>query len=109
MLNLQHSRLKFTFEKVRVVKFFGIETKISNNGFECSVYYCKQSDIGLILKYHANCPKSCKPGLIMCLLHRAKLICWNVLLFNSEVRNPHKYFCKKNRYTNYFFDLTLKK
>ena len=44
----------------------------------------------------------------MCLLHRAKSIFFNVMLFNNEVKNLPRMFLK-NSYPHHFFDLTLKK
>ena len=45
----------------------------------------KPTHTGLLLNYNAYCPKKWKSGLISCLLHRAKLICSNNLLFLNEV------------------------
>ena len=44
----------------------------------------------------------------MCLLHKAKLICSNVWLFNDDIRNLGRMFLQ-NGYPKCFFDLTLKK
>ena len=87
MLNTQYPHLKFTIEKAtESLSFLDVEIKIFNNGFEPSVYR-KQSNIGLVLNYP-------EIWLKMCLLHRAKLICSNVTLFNNEVKNLQKFFEK---------------
>ena len=44
----------------------------------------------------------------MCLLHKVKLICLNIMLFNNEVKNIYRMFLQ-NIYPDYFFDFTLKK
>ena len=44
----------------------------------------------------------------MCLLHSAKLICENVILHNSDVKNVRHMFIH-HRYPKQFFDAVVKK
>ena len=62
----------------------------------------------LILNYYADCHKVWKSGLITCLLQKAKLICWSIMLFNIVIQNLRRMFLQ-NGSPNYFCDLTLKK
>ena len=107
VLNLRHLHFRSTIERAtESLSILYVKIKIFDNGFEHSVY-CKQSNTGLVLNYHANCPNVRKSGLILYLLDRAKLICKNAMLFNNEVKNLLRMFLRKS-YPNYFFGFTLK-
>ena len=78
---------------------------IGKSEFEIGVYR-KPTHTGVILNYRAHCPKNWKTGLLMGMLHRAKRICSNDLMFMKEVEKLKVMF-KKNGYPNKFFDMVL--
>ena len=89
------------------MSFLDVEIKILDDRIESTVYR-KQSNTGLVMNYYAVCPKAWKSGLITCFLHRAKLICSNIHLFNSEVNKLRNIF-SQNAYPKQFFDTVFKK
>ena len=85
LLNSQHKNIKFTMESaVQCISFLDVSIKVNNDKIETWIWR-KPTHTGLLLNYNAYCPKKWKSGLISCLLHRAKLICSNNLLFLNEV------------------------
>ena len=56
----------------------------------------KPTSTGLFLNFDAICPLKWKSGLIMCMLHRAKLICSNDNLFFAEVNKLRSLFLANN-------------
>ena len=83
-----------------------------NISIDCSTLsttvYRKPTHTGLFLNYHALAPMAWKKGLIMCLLHRDKLICSSPLILSSEISNLKKMFID-NCYPAHFFDKIVEK
>ena len=99
ILNSQHNDIKFTIEKTTdTLAFLDVEIKLNDTSFDTTVYR-KPTNTGLYLNFFANCPKQWKSGLILCLLHRAKLICSNNELLKNEIKNLQNLFIK-NAYSN---------
>ena len=72
---------------------FGVATPgLETNGLDIYTWR-KPTNTGLLLNSNAVCPDKLKSGLILCLLHRAKLISSLKLLFNREINNLKKMFC----------------
>ena len=79
-----------------------MSVKITGDSFETSIFR-KSTHTGVFLSFLANAPTAWKRGLIKCLLHRAKMICSSVSLFNNEVDNLRKMFVS-NAYPVSFFN-----
>ena len=105
-INSLHPNLKFTMEKSIVsLPFLDVEVKLTDNDIETKVWR-KPTHTNLLMNFSAFCPKSWKRGLILCLLHRAKLICSSQKLFLNEVSKLKKLFVV-NAYPSVFFDETF--
>ena len=63
---------------------------------------------GLLLNFYANRLKYWKSGLLLCLWHRAKIICSNVDMWKKEFKSLRSVF-SANSYPNWFFDKVLRK
>ena len=85
--------------------FLDVCVTIDGNCFVTSVFR-KSTHTGVFLNYLSNAPTAWKRGVILCLLHRAKMICSNVSLFNVEINNLRKMFFS-NSYPAIFFDNVL--
>ena len=83
-----------------------VEIKILESDVE-SLGWRKPSQSGLLLNFNSICPKTWKSGLIVCLLHRTKLICSSMILYNKEIKNLRKMFLR-NGYPEHFFDVVVK-
>lgn len=106
ILNSQHKNLKFTIEKAtNTLNFLDVEVKLTDTGFETRVYR-KPTHTGLYLNFYAICPTHWKSNLILCLLHRAKIICSNSILFKQEVDKLRSLFYA-NSYPISFFNKIL--
>ena len=79
---------------------------ITDGNFVTRVFR-KLTHTGVFLNYTALAPSAWKKGVILCLLHRAKMICSTVSNFNDEVNALRKMFIS-NSYPVSFFDNVLK-
>ena len=108
VLNSQHKNLKFTIENASEFKsFLDVEIKVTENHLDTWVWR-KPTNTGLLLNFNAFCPMKWKSGLILCLLHRAKVICSSTFFFNEEVDKLRLMFFK-NGYPKCFFDKVFNK
>ena len=91
-LNVLHPSMKFTMERCSdSMPFLDINVKIECNSFVTSVFR-KATHTGVFLNFLAVAPLAWKKGLILCLLHRAKMICSSTAMFYSEVSNLREMF-----------------
>ena len=103
VLNMQHKNIRFTIEKAtETLSFLDVEIKLHDNGYDTRVWR-KKTNTGLLLNFNANCPKTWKSGLIMCFLHRAKIICSTFQLYRQEVEKLRVIF-HRNAYPNWFIN-----
>ena len=103
VLNNLHPSIQFTMEVGnKSLAFLDVNICIDCSTLSTNVYR-KPTHTGLFLNYHAVAPLAWKKGLIMCLLHRAKLICSSPLILSSEINNLKKMFMN-NCYPAHFFD-----
>ena len=108
ILNSQHDNIKFTIEKsTNTLQFVDVDIKISENTVDTWVWR-KLTNTGLFLNFAATCPIKWKSGLVLCMLHRARLICSSDSLFFREVEIL-KSLCSANNYPTQFFDKILLK
>jgi len=107
-LNTQHPNIKFTIEKsTKTLQFLDVDIRINESSVDTWVWR-KPTNTGLCLNFEAICPLKWKSALILCMLHRAKSICSNDILFFAEV-NKLKSIFMANNYTGRFFDKILRR
>ena len=103
-LNKQHLNIKFTIEKLtKTLQFLDVDIKIN----ECDVdtwVWRKPTNTGLFLNFDSTCATKWKTALILCMLHRAKLICSSERFFHTEVNKLRSLFLANN-YTTRFFNV----
>ena len=106
VLNSVHPSIQFTLERGNTcMPFLDVLVKIDADTFATSVYR-KSTHTGVFLNFLSTAPTSWKRGVIMCLLHRAQMICSSVSLFNVEVEKLRKMFIR-DAYPVYFFNNAL--
>ena len=92
ILDNQHKNIKFTVEHFSdFICFLDVKIEINYNSLDTYTWR-KPTNTGLLLNFYAFCPQKWKSGLILCLLHRAKLICSSKMLFNWEINIQVKGF-----------------
>ena len=107
ILNTQHKYLQFTVEKsAHTLQFSDVNIKVNEQDVDAWVWR-KPTSTGLFLNLDAICSLKWKSGLIICMLHRAKMICSNDNLFFAKVNKLRSLFLANN-YTNNFFNKILK-
>ena len=80
-LNNQHQNISCLIEKSRsTLQFLNIIVQINDKGVDTW-----PTNTGLFLNFEAVCSLQWKCGLILCMLHRAKMICSNDTQFLKEV------------------------
>ena len=108
VLNNLHNNIKFTVEKSTAsIHFLDVDVKVNNDGTFKTCVWRKPTHTGLFLNFNVACPLKWKSGLILCMLHRAKSICFSKNLFFNEV-NKLKSFFLWNNYPATFFDNVFK-
>ena len=77
-INSYHDSLTFTGEKEHQGELPIVDTKLMNNkGNLPSTWYCKPSDTGLIMNFHALAPKQYKRAVVIGFVHRIYRACSN--------------------------------
>ena len=84
-----------------------MEVIVCNDKIETRVFR-KKTNTNVILNWMAMAPDTWKKGLIMCLLHRAKLICSSIKYFDCEV-NTLKAIFSSNAYPTAMFNTVYKR
>ena len=84
--------------------FLDVCVKIDGNEF-CTSVYRKTTHTGVFLNFLAYAPTAWKKGVILCLLHRAKMICSSVSLFIAEIDNLRKMFISNSYSLKFFNDM----
>ena len=102
-LNSLHPSIQFTVERGnRCMPFLDVNVEIHSNTFITSVFR-KVTHTEVFLNYFAVAPTVWKKGVILSLLHRAKMICSSVPVFNTEVSKLKNMFIA-NSYPVKFID-----
>ena len=79
-INNLHDNLSFTGEKECEGKLPFLDAKVMNNeGILSSTWFCKPSDTGLIMNFHALAPMKYKRAVAIGFVHRIVRACsdWN--------------------------------
>ena len=93
VLNNQHENILYTIEKSKnALQFLDVAVQINDKGVDTWVLQ-KSTNTGLFLNFKAVCQLNWKSGLISCMLHRAKMIYSNMILyFSRKLINLDLYF-----------------
>ena len=107
LLNKQHSNMQLTMEKSmekseQALPFLDVHVQIRENELDLSVWR-KETNTGILLNFNAICPNVWKSSLVLCLLKRAKSICYSHHLFEVEIGKLKRLFYDNN-YPAWFFD-----
>ena len=103
ILNSQHRNIKFTCEKALTsIAFLDVEIKVNGDGSADTWVWRKSTNTNLLLNFCAFCPSKWKSDLILCLLHRARIICSSNSLFLQEVAKLRKIFFSNGYSIQYF-------
>ena len=107
--NHQHSNIKFTFEVEKNNNFSFLDVKIcrENNKFTTSVFR-KHTFSGAFTNFDSFIPISYKHGLVNTLIFRCFKICSSYEKLHNQIVYLKQIF-KRNRYSNDFADLCIKK
>ena len=111
-INNLHPALKFTHEREIKVKGVG---KISVLDMMClhegkhveTTWYCKDTDTGLVLNYHALAPEKYKKGVIIGMIYRIYRACssWKHI---AESLDRARKILKNNQYPEDYIENTIK-
>ena len=103
ILNSQHKDVKFILETTTDcdnLHFLDVRIKLNETGFD-TCFWRKPTNIGLLLNFNTLCPNAWKSGFVMCLLHRAKKLCWSTKLYVQELKRLCHIF-RNNAYPEWF-------
>ena len=99
-----HKNLKFTMEIEEEGKlpFLNVCIIHNENSLE-STWYCKPTDTGLIMNFHALSPKRYKRSVVSGMIHRTFNACSNWHHFHESLSRA-KEMLEKNQYPPQFYD-----
>jgi len=103
-INNLHDKLSFTGEKECEGKLPFLDAKMLNNeGVLSSTWFCKPSDTGLIMNFHALAPMKYKRAVVIGFVHRIFRACSNWNNFHESIERA-KTILLKNQYPPRFSD-----
>ena len=103
-INSLHPSLTFTMEREKEGSLPMLDMNIRNhNGTLSSTWYCKPSDTGLILNYHALAPTKYKRAVVAGFVHRIYRSCSSWDLFHKSLDRA-KSILKNNQYPASFYE-----
>ena len=103
-INSLHPSLKFTYEREVDGTIPFLDMKILNdNGKLSSTWYCKPSDTGLIMNYHALAPRRYKRSVVSGFVHRIHRSCSTWLHYHQSMVRA-KRILERNQYPPAFYE-----
>lgn len=109
-INDLHPSLKFTIEKESEGSLPFLDMRIHHNpdGSLASTWYCKKTDTGLLMNYHASAPVKYKRSVVSGMVHRIIRACssWK---FIHESLQKAKIILNNNQYPPAFYEPIIKK
>ena len=97
-VNTYHDSLGFTGEKEHEGALPALDSKLINNdGVLSSTWYCKPTDTGLIMNFHALAPMKYKRAAVIGFVHRIYRACSNWQNFHESLERA-KSILLKNQY-----------
>ena len=108
-INDLHGNLKFTFEMEKDGKLPFLDMMILHSGNRLeSMWYCKPSDTGLVLNYHALAPNKYKRSVVEGFVYRIFRSCSSWHYFHESLQIA-KQSLNKNQYPESFYDPIIEK
>ena len=102
-LNSIHPNLKFTVEYEKDGQIPYLDMLLIRKGTQVqSSWYCKPTDTGLVMNYHALAPRRYKRGVVSGFVHRIHWACSTCQNFHQSLTNP-KQILEKNLYPYTFY------
>ena len=103
-INGLHGNLKFTMELEQEGKIPFLDMLlIRKNNKITSTWYCKPTDTGLVMNFHALAPKRYKKSVVSGFVHRIFRACSSWILFTESLEKA-KSILEKNQYPPQFYD-----
>ena len=103
-INSLHPKLNFTLEVERNKKLSFLAMCIERNTNNLSsTWYCKPTDTGLVLNFHALAPKRCKTSVVQGFVLRIYRACSFCESFHESL-NKAKEILKRNQYPPVFYE-----
>ena len=97
-INMYHDSLSFTGEKEKEGTLPVLDAKLINKeGVLSSTWYCKPTDTGLIMNFHALAPMKYKKAAVIGFVHRIHRSCSNWEHFHESIERA-KTILLKNQY-----------
>ena len=107
-INKLHQKLKFTIETEKDGRIPFLDLCIIHSDKKLSsTWYCKPTDTGLILNFHALAPKRYKKSVVEGFVHRIFRACSNWEYFDASLPKA-KDILEKNQYPPEFYDPIIK-
>ena len=103
-INNLHPNLKFTIEREEngCIPFLDMRIIHADQKLQ-STWYCKPTDTGLIMNYHALAPKRYKRSVVSGFVHRLHRACSSRCLFNESMTKA-KAVLEANQYPPSFYE-----
>ena len=103
-INTYHDSLSFTGEVENEGALPSLDAKLMNNDGELSsTWYCKPTDTGLVMNFHALAPMRYKRAAVIGFVHRIYRACSNWQNFHESLERA-KGILQKNQYPSQFTD-----
>ncbi len=103
-INNLHPNLSFTIEREHNGTLPFLDMQLIHTGHRItSTWYCKPTDTGLILNFHALAPKRYKRSVVSGFVHRIHRACSTWSLFHESLQKAKK-ILERNQYPPCFYD-----
>ena len=103
-INRIHKNLKFTVEEEQDCKLSYLDMLMIRQGIRVSsTWYCKPTDTGLIMNFHALAPKRYKRSVVSGFVYRIYRTCSTWEYFHQSLQKA-KEILEKNQYPPSFYD-----
>ena len=103
-INNLHPNLSFTIEREQNGTLPFLDMQLIHTGQRISsTWYCKPTDTGLILNFHALAPKRYKRSVVSGFVHRIYRACSTWILFDESLKKAKK-ILERNQYPPSFYE-----
>ena len=103
-INELHNNLKFTIEREKDGEIPFLDMLLMRKGKHVeSTWYCKPTDTGLVMNFHAIAPKRYKCGVVSGFVHRLHRSCSTWIHFDNSLKKA-KAVLEKNQYPPGFYE-----
>ena len=103
-INSMHNNLKFTIEIEQEGKIPFLDMMLTRNGKKlASTWYCKPTDTGLVMNFHALAPRRYKRSVVSGFVHRIHRACSTWENFHLSLQRA-KSVLEKNQYPPPFYE-----